>query len=117
MEETLKLIFAENLREVKEKQPSAASSYHDEQAVQAAYFEVLQDLSEIDAHDICYASRFREDLGLDSLDMVELVMICEKQFEVILPDQEWMRAKTVGDFFNMLRGKVCVYADATDTAA
>ena len=41
--------------------------------------------------------RFKEDLGLDSLDMVELVMICEKEFFINLPDRELGKSKTVAD--------------------
>ncbi len=38
-----------------------------------------------------------EDLGADSLDLVELVMAIEEQFEVEIPDDEVQRLKTVQD--------------------
>jgi acyl carrier protein len=42
-------------------------------------------------------SRFVEDMGADSLDIVELVMAMEEQFEVEIPDDEAESIKTVQD--------------------
>jgi len=42
-------------------------------------------------------SSFIEDLGADSLDIVELVMAMEEEFEVEIPDEEAANIKTVGD--------------------
>ena len=42
-------------------------------------------------------SSFIEDLGADSLDIVELVMAMEEEFEVEIPDEEAERIKTVQD--------------------
>ena len=40
---------------------------------------------------------FIDDLGADSLDIVELVMAMEEEFEVEIPDEEAENIKTVGD--------------------
>lgn len=40
---------------------------------------------------------FVNDLGLDSLDTVELMMILEDKFSVHIPDEDAMKIKTVGD--------------------
>ncbi len=45
-------------------------------------------------------SSFIEDLGADSLDIVELVMAMEEEFEVEIPDEEAEHIKTVGDAIN-----------------
>ncbi|MDF1566201.1 MAG: acyl carrier protein [Deltaproteobacteria bacterium] len=42
-------------------------------------------------------SAFIEDLGADSLDIVELVMAMEDEFEVEIPDEEAENIKTVAD--------------------
>ena len=42
-------------------------------------------------------SSFIEDLGADSLDIVELVMAMEEEFEVEIPDEEAENIKTVKD--------------------
>ena len=55
---------------------------------------------------ITLASRLVEDLGADSLDVVELIMAFEDEFGVSLPDEEISKMKTVGDivkFINSLK--------------
>jgi len=42
-------------------------------------------------------SSFIEDLGVDSLDIVELVMAMEEEFEVEIPDEEAEKLTTFGD--------------------
>ena len=48
------------------------------------------------------ASSFIEDLGADSLDIVELVMAMEEEFEVEIPDEEAENIKTVQDAVNYI---------------
>ncbi len=48
-------------------------------------------------------SRLVEDLGADSLDVVELVMAFEDEFNISLPDEEVAKMKTVGDAVNYLK--------------
>jgi acyl carrier protein len=43
------------------------------------------------------AARFAEDLGADSLDMVELTMVFEEAFDIEITDDESSKIKTVGD--------------------
>ena len=45
---------------------------------------------------------FIEDLGADSLDIVELVMAMEEEFEVEIPDEEAENIKTVQDAVNYI---------------
>jgi acyl carrier protein len=47
-------------------------------------------------------SSFIEDLGADSLDIVELVMAMEEEFEVEIPDEEAENIKTVQDAINFV---------------
>ncbi len=47
-------------------------------------------------------SSFIEDLGADSLDIVELVMAMEEEFEVEIPDEEAENIKTVQDAINYI---------------
>ncbi len=47
-------------------------------------------------------SSFIEDLGADSLDIVELVMAMEEEFEVEIPDEEAENIKTVRDAVNYI---------------
>jgi acyl carrier protein len=47
--------------------------------------------------------RLREDLGADSLDMIELVYEFEKEFDARIPDEQAVDIKTVGDVFSMIK--------------
>ena len=49
---------------------------------------------------------FIEDLGADSLDIVELVMEFEKEFNIDIPDEDAEKLRTVGDAIAYLQGKV-----------
>ncbi len=42
-------------------------------------------------------ARFQEDLGADSLDVVELVMAIEEKFDIEVPDEDAEKIRTVGD--------------------
>lgn len=47
--------------------------------------------------DVKLESRLVEDLGADSLDVVELVMAFEDEFEISLPDEDIKNFKTIKD--------------------
>jgi acyl carrier protein len=49
---------------------------------------------------------FIDDLGADSLDIVELVMEFEKEFNIDIPDEEAEKLRTVGDALTYLNSKV-----------
>ena len=49
---------------------------------------------------------FIEDLGADSLDIVELVMEFEKEFNIDLPDEDAEKLRTVADAIGYLNGKI-----------
>lgn len=47
-------------------------------------------------------SRLVEDLGADSLDVVELLMILEDEYHIIIPNEEAVKLNTIGDITNFL---------------
>ena len=49
-------------------------------------------------------SKIIEDLGADSLDVVELVMALEEKFEVEIPDSEAEKQKTIQDVVTFVEG-------------
>ncbi|HHW32453.1 MAG TPA: acyl carrier protein [Clostridiaceae bacterium] len=51
----------------------------------------------VDEDDITMESSFIDDLGADSLDIVELIMALEEEFELEIPDSEAEKITTVGD--------------------
>ena len=52
---------------------------------------------EVNPAQVTRETRFQEDLGADSLDLVELVMRLEEVFDITVPDDESQKIKTVGD--------------------
>jgi len=51
-------------------------------------------------------ARFVEDLNADSLDVVELVMRFEEEFEIEIPDEDAEKIRTVGDAVSYIEKKV-----------
>ena len=49
---------------------------------------------------------FQEDVGADSLDIVELVMELEEEFEITIPDEEAEKIKTVGEAIDYIKKEV-----------
>ena len=47
-----------------------------------------------------------DDLGLDSLDVVEVIMECERDFNVEIPDEDADKLTTVGDVVEYLEKKL-----------
>lgn len=50
-------------------------------------------------------SKFAEDLGADSLDMVELIMAFEEEFNIEITDDEGMEVKTVQQAYDLILAK------------
>lgn len=50
-------------------------------------------------------SKVIEDLGADSLDVVEMLMVLEDEFNVTVSDEESLQLKTVGDIVNLIDTK------------
>lgn len=50
-------------------------------------------------------ARFVEDLNADSLDLVELIMALEEEFNEEIPDEEAEKLKTVGDAIKFIEAK------------
>jgi acyl carrier protein len=57
----------------------------------------------IEAGDIKMESSFVDDLGADSLDIVELIMALEEEFNMEIPDEEAEKISTVGDVVEYIK--------------
>lgn len=51
-------------------------------------------------------ARFIEDLGADSLDVVEITMLLEERFDVTIFDDEMEKCDTVGKAIELVQGKI-----------
>ena len=58
---------------------------------------VIVDQLNVEEDDVNEEASFVDDLGADSLDIVELVMALEEEFGISIPDEEAENIKSVGD--------------------
>ncbi len=58
---------------------------------------IIVDQLGVDAAKVVSEAKFREDLGADSLDLVELIMAFEEEFGGTISDEEAQSIKTVGE--------------------
>ncbi len=49
---------------------------------------------------------FIDDLGADSLDIVELVMAMEEEFDIEIPDDDAEKIQTIKDVISYVKGKI-----------
>ena len=59
--------------------------------------ETLVDQRDVDEDAVTMEASIQNDLGADSLDIVDLVMSLEEEFDCEIPDEEIENIKTVGD--------------------
>ena len=67
---------------------------------------VIVDRLGVDESEVKMEASFRDDLGADSLDVVELVMELEDEFEMEISDDEAEKISTVGDAVSHIETKV-----------
>ena len=65
--------------------------------VLAGLTQVLGDAAGVDPADVTLEARLGNDLGIDSLTMVEVVVAAEDRFGLVIADDDWSRFVTAGD--------------------
>lgn len=65
--------------------------------------ERVSDILGVDSEEVTMESSFIDDLGADSLDIVELIMALEEDFDIEIPDEEAEKIQTVGDVTNYIK--------------
>jgi acyl carrier protein len=59
----------------------------------------------IDVEEIKMESSFMNDLGADSLDIVELIMALEEEYDIEIPDEDVEKMATVGDVVEYIKAR------------
>lgn len=59
--------------------------------------DIVVDQLDVDADKVTMNASITEDLGADSLDVVDLVMSLEEEFDIEIPDETVENIKTIGD--------------------
>ena len=61
---------------------------------------IIVEQLDADENDVKMESNIQDDLGADSLDVVDLVMSIEENFDIEIPDEDVENIKTVGDIID-----------------
>lgn len=64
--------------------------------------EIIVEQLGVEADEVTMEASFIDDLGADSLDIVELIMALEEEFDMEIPDEEAENISTVGDVINYI---------------
>ena len=64
------------------------------------------DVLSVQADQVTPESQFAEDLDADSLDLVELVMELEEEFDITVEEEELQDLPTIGDAFKLISSKL-----------
>ncbi len=67
--------------------------------------EMIAKQLDLDIKEVTPESSFLEDLGADSLDVVELIMQMEEEFGLQIPDEDAEKIKTVQDAIDYIKKK------------
>ena len=67
--------------------------------------EIIVEQLDVDEDKVTTDASITEDLGADSLDVVDLVMNIEESFDLEIPDEEVENIKTVGDIVKFIEAK------------
>ncbi len=76
-----------------------------EEAILERVKKVVEEKLVVDEDEIDLSSDFIEDLGADSLDIPDLVMAFEEEFDIEIPDELVEKIKTVGDVVKIIKEK------------
>ena len=64
--------------------------------------DIIVDQLGVEKDDVAMDANLQEDLGADSLDIVDLITTIEDEFELSIPDEAVENIKTVGDIVNYI---------------
>lgn len=67
--------------------------------------EIIAEQLGVEEDEITLDTSFKEDLGVDSLDLFELTMALEEEYDTEIPAEELADIETVGDVIEYLREK------------
>lgn len=62
---------------------------------------IISDTNSVDDDDLTVEARLNEDLGIDSLDRIEIIMNIEKEFSIHIPDEKVEWVNTVADLYKI----------------
>ncbi len=67
---------------------------------------IIVELLGVTKEELAPEASFIDDLGADSLDIVELVMAMEEEFDIEIPDDDAEKIQTIKDVISYVKGKI-----------
>ena len=67
--------------------------------------EIIVEQLGVSKEEVVPEASFIDDLGADSLDIVELVMAMEEEFDIEIPDEDAEKIQTISDAISYIRGR------------
>jgi acyl carrier protein len=67
-----------------------------QRSITAAFVEILEEIAKVNRAEVAADKRLREDLGIDSLSLIDVAVPAEDTFGVSIPDDDLERFQTIG---------------------
>jgi len=74
-----------------------------EKTVERRVIEIIVEQLGVSEEEVTMEASFIDDLGADSLDLVELIMAMEEEFDIEIADEEAEKLRTVQDVLNYIK--------------
>jgi acyl carrier protein len=71
--------------------------------IEATFADILEEVAKLNRAEVIADKRLREDLGIDSLSLIDLAVAAEDTFGIRIPDEDLERFRTVGDAVDYIR--------------
>ena len=68
--------------------------------------DIIVEVLNVDENEVTMESTFIDDLGADSLDVFQIIMGIEEEFDIEIPNEEAEKIVTVGDAFEQIKKAV-----------
>jgi acyl carrier protein len=75
-------------------------------AVEERVIEIVCENLAVNKEQVTRSTNFIEDIGADSLDIVELIMELEEEFDIQIPDDQAEKIKTVGEAIDYIEREI-----------
>ena len=75
-------------------------------SVEERVIQIVCDNLGVNKEQVTRKTSFIEDVGADSLDIVELIMELEEEFEINIPDEQAEKIKTVGEAIDYIEAEI-----------
>ncbi len=90
------MLYRESFSSAPKRQPER-KLFMSEKSIEEKVKDIIVEQLGVNPEQVTPTASFIEDLGADSLDIVELVMAFEEEFSVEVPDEDAEKLQTVGD--------------------